>query len=154
MAWSSHLPSKLEKEAHLNGTETGELHHENGHTLLPSDTGHQSLWKQGTHRAIDAGDVIVMQRCPTGVGVAIGGAPQIRVGRYDAPVHEAERQDMSYTCQPTDIPHVSPDPMLRLRQRLWRSSGGASAWGPGMTGLHSSPMEWDTTALQDSDKNQ
>lgn len=54
-----------------------------------------------------------MQCCPAGVGVAVGGTPEIRVCRYDSPVHEAERQDMNKTLQSADKSYMSSNPMLR-----------------------------------------
>lgn len=59
-----------------------------------------------THRAVDAGDVVVVQRRAAGVGVAIGGAPEVRVGRDDTPIHEAERQ-------------VNPPVHHRIWPELW-----------------------------------
>lgn len=53
----------------------------------------------GTHQAIHAGDVIIVQPWAAGMGVAVGGAAQVRVGGQAAPVHEAVRREPSRLSQ-------------------------------------------------------
>lgn len=84
-----------------------------------------------THRAVDAGDVVVVQRRAAGVGVAVGGAPEVRVGGDDAPVHEAERQ-------------VDPPVRHCVRPELWwgaRAQPNLSAQGRCSHRPHPSLME-------------
>lgn len=53
----------------------------------------------GTHQAIHTGDVIIVQPWAAGVGVAVRGAAQVRVGGQAAPVHEAVRREPSWSSQ-------------------------------------------------------
>lgn len=75
-----------------------------------------------THRAADAGDVIVVKRRPAGVRVAIGGAPHVGVSGQNTPVHEAEREEAGYNPPVDDRASGSTDGCLgSVRGCGWRN---------------------------------
>lgn len=75
-----------------------------------------------THRAADAGDVIVVKRRPAGVRVAVGGAPHVGVSGQNTPVHEAEREEAGYSPPVDDRASGSTDGCLgSVRGCGWRN---------------------------------
>lgn len=94
MGWSFHLASERKKAFSRLDRKQGCKSQRSADPRLPARL--TSLCTRRTHRAADAGDVVVVQRRPAGVCVAVGGAPYIRVSGQNTPVHETEREETSY----------------------------------------------------------
>ena len=94
MGWSFHLASEREKAFSRLDRKQGCKSQRPADPRLPAQL--TSLCTRRTHRAADAGNVVVVQRRPAGVCVAVGSAPYIRVSGQNAPVHETEREETSY----------------------------------------------------------
>lgn len=65
-----------------------------------------------THRAADAGDIIIVKGRPAGVRIAVGGAPHVGVSGQNTPVHEAEREEAGYHLRWITEPSGSADGCL------------------------------------------
>lgn len=83
-----------------------------------------------THRAADAGDIIIVKGRPAGVRIAVGGAPHIGVSGQNTPVHEAEREEAGYHLRWITEPSGSADGCLGPARgcgwrniRTWAGSG-------------------------------
>lgn len=75
-----------------------------------------------THRAADAGDIIIVKGRPAGVRIAIGGASHVGVSGQNTPVHEAEREEAGYDLRWITAPSGSTDRCLGSAQGCgWRN---------------------------------
>lgn len=107
-----------------------------------------------THRAADAGHVIVVKRRPAGVRVAVGGAPHVGVSGQNTPVHEAEREEAGYDPAEDDRASRGADGCLgSVRGCGWRNVRTRAGPGVLQPSGGPSPAGWDVICAWDCSRD-